>query len=526
MSGSSIRLPRVVLGSLAFFGVAGLGIAGGVPGMGIEAAQAQYWWNAPAPGYYRPRPSGNARALGRSVPRVAARKAAKPSAEELAASKATASGPLMAVVSLGSQRMTVYDSTGNTVISSPISSGTAGHRTPTGIFSVIQKNRHHVSNIYSGAPMPYMQRITWSGIALHAGVLPGYPASHGCIRLPYPVAAKMFAMSKMGMRVVVAPHEPTPGAFSHPELPEPLMVPAPPSQDLRADRGDAAPVRIAAVDGAADSAPVVTRFLNPMQNAALEKSRSRARVIEATRANKELLEASLRASAEANVATAALRTAKAQVELLQSRVAGAAAGAPEQLTAQLADAERNLIAAVAEEAQKSKAAYAAASASRDAEDAQVAAEEAAKVADRGTEPIAVFISRKEGKVFVRQGMVPLFDAPVTFKDASRPLGTHLFQAMAADTATGRIGWTALTVPENNGVADTLDNRAPVRRGERVVQPVGPPSDARGALERLEMTAEIRKRISERLWLNGSIVISDHGLGNETGKGTDFIVLTK
>ena len=76
------------------------------------------------------------------------------------------------------------------------------------MFSIIQKNRHHVSNIYSGAPMPYMQRITWSGIALHAGVLPGYPASHGCIRLPYPVAAKLFAMSKMGMRVIVAPHEP------------------------------------------------------------------------------------------------------------------------------------------------------------------------------------------------------------------------------------------------------------------------------------------------------------------------------
>lgn len=526
MSGSSIRQFRVVLGSLAFTGVAGFGVAGGVPGLGAEAAHAQLWWSAPPPGYYRPRPPGSARALGRNVPRAATGTAAKPSAEEVAALKATASGPLMAVVSLASQRLTVYDSTGNTVVSSPVSSGTVGHRTPTGIFSVIQKNRHHVSNIYSGAPMPYMQRITWSGIALHAGVLPGYPASHGCIRLPYPVAAKMFAMSKMGMRVVVAPHDPSPGAFAHPELPEPLMVAALGSQDQRADRSEAAPVRIAAVDGAPDSAQVASRFLNPMQHAVIEKTRSRTRVAEATRVNKELLEASQRASAEANAASAALRTAKAQVEQLQVRVAAVAADAREPLAAQLADAERNLNAALADEAQKSKAAYAAAAASRDAEDAQVAAEEAAKVADRGTEPIAVFISRKEGKVFVRQGMMPLFDAPVTFKDASRPLGTHLFQAMAADTATGRIGWMALTVPENTGVADTLDNRAPVRRGERVVQPVGPPSDARGALERVEMSAEVRKRISERLWINGSIVISDHGLGNETGKGTDFIVLTK
>lgn len=526
MSGSSIRLFRVFSGSLTFFGVAALGGIGGVPGMGTETAQAQSWWNDSASGYYRPRSSVKGRALGRNVPRAGSAKNAKPSAEEVAASKATASGPLMAVVSLGSQRMTVYDSTGNAVIRSPISSGSAGHRTPTGIFSVIQKNRHHVSNIYSGAPMPYMQRITWSGIAMHAGVLPGYPASHGCIRLPYPVAAKMFSMSKMGMRVVIAPQEPSPSVFAHPELPEPLMVAAPASQDQRADRGEIAPVRVAAVDGVPESAQVATRFLNPMQNAALEKSRSRARVIEATKANKDLLEASQRASAEANVAASALKAAKALVEQLQARVSGAAADAREQIAAQLAEAERNLKVAAADEAQKSKAAYAAASASRDAEDAQVAAEEAVKVAERGTEPIAVFVSRKEGKVYVRQGMVPLFDAPVTFKDANRPVGTHLFQAMAADTATGRIGWQVVTVPENTSFSESLENRAPVRRGERVVQTVGTPSDAQGALERVVMSAEVKKRISERLWVNGSIVISDHGISNETGKGTDFIVLTK
>ena len=76
-----------------------------------------------------------------------------------------------------------------------------------GVFSVIQKHKLHHSNIYSGAPMPYMQRITWSGIAIHAGVLPGYPASHGCIRMPMAFAVKMWNWTKMGARVVVTPGE-------------------------------------------------------------------------------------------------------------------------------------------------------------------------------------------------------------------------------------------------------------------------------------------------------------------------------
>ena len=85
-----------------------------------------------------------------------------------------------------------------------------GHSTPMGVFSVIQKQKLHRSNIYSGAPMPYMQRITWSGIAIHAGVLPGYPASHGCIRMPMAFAMKMWNWTRMGARVVVTPGEMSP----------------------------------------------------------------------------------------------------------------------------------------------------------------------------------------------------------------------------------------------------------------------------------------------------------------------------
>jgi lipoprotein-anchoring transpeptidase ErfK/SrfK len=95
----------------------------------------------------------------------------------------------MAIVSLRSQRITVYDSKG-WILRAPVSSGTKGRETPAGIFSVIQKVEEHYSNLYDDAFMPHMQRITWSGIALHGGVLPGRPASHGCIRLPFDFAER------------------------------------------------------------------------------------------------------------------------------------------------------------------------------------------------------------------------------------------------------------------------------------------------------------------------------------------------
>ena len=112
-----------------------------------------------------------------------------------------------------------------------------------GVFSVIQKNKMHRSNIYSGAPMPYMQRITWSGIALHAGVLPGYPASHGCIRMPMAFAVKMWNWTRMGARVVITPGAITPANFSHPLLVAQKVAPQPliaddPKMDAPAVKSD------------------------------------------------------------------------------------------------------------------------------------------------------------------------------------------------------------------------------------------------------------------------------------------------
>jgi hypothetical protein len=114
-----------------------------------------------------------------------------------------AKGPLQIIVSIADQRISVYDD-GTLIARSSVSTGVPGHPTPVGVFSIIGKELWHRSNIYSAAPMPYMQRITWSGIALHAGVLPGHPASHGCIRLAKDFAIRLWHLTKRGTRVIIA----------------------------------------------------------------------------------------------------------------------------------------------------------------------------------------------------------------------------------------------------------------------------------------------------------------------------------
>jgi hypothetical protein len=129
-------------------------------------------------------------------------------------------------VHLPSQRAYVYRN-GVRIGASTVSTGKAGHKTPTGIFTILQKNKDHRSNLYNNAPMPYMQRLTWDGIALHAGNLPGYPASHGCIRLPLEFSRLLFEASPMGMTVVVTEDQVTPevadsNAFLAPVTPKGL----------------------------------------------------------------------------------------------------------------------------------------------------------------------------------------------------------------------------------------------------------------------------------------------------------------
>ena len=126
-------------------------------------------------------------------------------------------GPFQVIVEIASQQIAIYGQNGF-IARAPISTGMPGHPTPLGVFTVLSKAKWHQSNIYSGAPMPYMQRITWSGIAMHAGPRPGYPASHGCIRLPEQFAIWLFHTTKVGARVIVTREPAAPVEIAHPKL--------------------------------------------------------------------------------------------------------------------------------------------------------------------------------------------------------------------------------------------------------------------------------------------------------------------
>ncbi|HET9429410.1 MAG TPA: L,D-transpeptidase family protein [Allosphingosinicella sp.] len=111
-------------------------------------------------------------------------------------------GPVLLVVSLTTQRAVIYRN-GLPIGITTVSTGRPGHQTPTGMFTILQRRVEHYSSLYNNAPMPYMQRLTWGGVALHGGELPGYPASHGCIRLPHEFARLLYGVSHLGMTVVV-----------------------------------------------------------------------------------------------------------------------------------------------------------------------------------------------------------------------------------------------------------------------------------------------------------------------------------
>ena len=131
------------------------------------------------------------------------------------------SGPIVLIVSLPEQKAYVYRN-GVLIGASTVSTGKSGHDTPTGVFTILQKREDHYSNLYNNAPMPYMQRLTWSGVALHAGRLPGYPASHGCVRMPYEFARKLFAETKTGVTVVVSDAKQFSETIAHPGLIAPV----------------------------------------------------------------------------------------------------------------------------------------------------------------------------------------------------------------------------------------------------------------------------------------------------------------
>jgi hypothetical protein len=180
------------------------------------------------------------------------------------------SGPVVLLVSIPQQTMHVYRN-GILIGRSTISSGSKGHSTPGGVFSILEKKQSHRSKTYNNAPMPYMQRLTWSGIAMHSGQLPGYPASHGCVRLPYDFSQLLFKATEKGGTVVVGDGKtPTPHFASNPGLllapkdfsPEMLRRLGKDEYDWRPERSPEGPITI--VVSSADNALYVYRNGNPI----------------------------------------------------------------------------------------------------------------------------------------------------------------------------------------------------------------------------------------------------------------------
>jgi len=160
----------------------------------------------------------------------AAQKPLKPGEFEWHPERSTR-GPVLVVVSIDDQMAYIYRN-GVQIARSTISTGKEGKETPTGVFTILQRKKKHESNIYKGAKMPYMQRLTWTGIAMHAGKLPGYPASAGCIRLPYDFSKRLYATTRNGSTVVITAKAATP---TQSDKPASILLASNPKSDIRPD---------------------------------------------------------------------------------------------------------------------------------------------------------------------------------------------------------------------------------------------------------------------------------------------------
>jgi len=463
----------------------------------------------------------------------------------------TPGAPMLAIVSLSDQRVSIYDGDGRRILQSPVSTGQTGLETPTGIFSVVQKKEVHQSNVYEDGNMPFMQRITWTGIALHAGVLPGQPASHGCVRMPHAFAQSLFGLTDVGLRVIILRDDIAPAEIEHPALfrPDPgrleLALAAPPVSDRPP------PVRlgIAAPPTDVTVAPGSPRYLQ------LLKSTADARSAQATAATKKASEArqlAQRKATEAAPAVKALRTAEANagkadellrgaertLETARTKAAGQSAPetdgaegavkaadlAKEKASAKVAEAQAQLETTKAQAQARLDAAARADDDAKAAESARDAAVEAAEEAARNTSPVSVFISRKTQRLYVRQGYVPVFEGPITIRDADKPIGTFVFTALDYRNA-GDVRWSVVSMYKYSEAMDPIVQPARKRgEGQGFEAIAADVTAAKAALDRIAIGPDDLERISEVVLPGSSLIISDEGASIETGKDTDFVVI--
>jgi hypothetical protein len=408
----------------------------------------------------------------------AAARPARPTPPIEATAPREAGEPIMAIVSIKSQQVTFYDADG-WILRAPVSTGTRGRETPAGVFAVLEKDKDHHSSLYDDAWMPNMQRITWNGIALHGGPLPGYAASHGCVRMPYDFAEDLFDKTWIGMRVIISPNDAAPVEFSHPAL-------FAPNREAIA----AAPAKAAALAReAAEAAMTADEAKKAAATAVRETASLRKLEWQKTRADAEL------AFADKVLAAAKTDQARARAEDLKQKAAARAAELGTQLDTAMADAKSKPDPAAAKDAAK-------AADTRKADTAKAASE--AKLA---LEPVSVYISRATQKLYVRRNTHKswpdggeVFDAtievPVTIRDPDTPIGTHVFTAMARNDAGLR--WTVVTI--DNG------------------------DDAKDALDRITFPQDVLDRIAPTALPRSSIIVSDEPLSRETNYRTEFVAV--
>ncbi len=374
-----------------------------------------------------------------------------------ARAEVTENDPMTLVVSLSKQRIELYRGTTH-LASSNVSSGRPGYSTPSGIFSILDKRRHHRSNIYSRAPMPFMQRLTWSGIALHSSnSVPNRPASHGCVRLPDSFARELFSTTERGIHVVVARGETEPAPISHDNLFQPPSLvgrTASASGDAPMPAGSA---DVARTTGAPLSYDFEAELPGPQEYEL--RSSSPLRILITRRTGREQV----------------IDTQRLLIELGYE---------PGEVDGYMGPNTGNAIIAFQKD--------------HELRETGAFSEELLatlhRFAGKGEVPT--------GHIYVRQDYIDIFDAPITFSDAAEPLGTHMYTLMdfVHDGTDAR--WTGITVEPAEG------------------------TDMVRALDRASIPADISARIANMLTPGSSIAISDHGISIETGRGTDFIVLTE
>jgi hypothetical protein len=434
--------------------------------------------------------------------------------------------PLFFVISLKKQQVSVYSPKG-LYSQSPISTGQPGHPTPMGIFTILSKELYHESNIYSGAPMPFMQRITYTGVAMHEGVLPGYPASHGCIRMPREFARRMYGITAGNERVVITQQDTVPVEIAHPRLPAPKFMAAG-LGNKTSEEGNAPASALNPLD-----------FAKAMKvRAAKEAGEAEAAIEPARRAADFKARDARPAAFEYRKAEIALGAAKERYELadrILNRAAGdeaikAATIARDAAEVKLGEARATLDAAMQVKTQRDQEARSAARAVIAAYANRRSAADAIKTWNRRLAPLSVFISRKTQRLYVRQDYTQVFDLPITIREPEKPIGTHLFIAMPKETAAGapvrELRWFVLTLPEGASNEDEIE----ARRGGRVnvaatakVLALTAPD----ALDRIEIPAEVAEKLSEMLWAGAALIVSDHEMSHETTDfaRTDFVVMT-